>query len=82
MNKSATSSTLETKEMQFDQLSNDMYWKTYCFDTDCFKSMGITGYDDNYWWDSVASKKEVTCDCGKKYELDPFSNTITLLSND
>jgi hypothetical protein len=68
---------MEEKKLEFDQLSNDLFWKFRCSceDKEKQKNWGlsfapktehkIVGYNDKYWWDNVApTLTEITCKCG------------------
>lgn len=62
-----------TTEVEFNQLSNDLFWSCYHKAGDHFKRITWQGYDDAYWWTQVATSPEARrrkCECGRTFEID------------
>lgn len=71
-------------EAEFNQLRNDLYWtwyhSTYQGSEHHFNKLSWVGYDDDYWWNSIATqagKNIRVCSCGKQFKLDYQTNYVS-----
>lgn len=61
-----------------NKIGNDLFWEILDFETNKF--IKWCGYDDDYWWNNVATSKE-WCKHGK-YILNPFTSEVSKINED
>lgn len=72
---------IKKKYADFDQLRNDLFWdfNEYDLTTSHFHKVKWTGYNDNYWWNNVATQEGYNikkCECGKSFQLNYNNNEV------
>jgi len=61
-------------KVRFDKISNDLFWDI--FDSDEGKTIRWSGYNDNFWWQNIATSDQFQI--RGKYRLNPFNNTVSI----
>jgi hypothetical protein len=75
------SDLLPIGQAEFDQLSNDLFWKFYAGEDGFVRWVG---YDDANWWDKVSTEAHVRTRVGKKtgrnFVLDHATGVVSVLT--
>ena len=67
-----------TQQARFSQSRNDMYWSIY---DECDGFVRWAGYDDEYWWDNVATTEQARVRIGKsgrRYTIDFSTGAVSV----
>lgn len=64
---------------KFQSYSRDLFW-SLCASASNYEILRWSGYDDAYWWSTVANTDAFlikTAKDGKRYRLNPATNEVT-----
>lgn len=67
-------------DAKFSQSRNDLHWSIYISGEGFIR---WAGYDDDFWWDNIATDKDQMTRIGKdgtRYLLDPHANTVSVVA--